>query len=356
MRIETAVATMGVLFLGFSSAGAETPFKLGTFERSGRTFPGLVREDRWVVDIAAANTRLQKRHADWKLLVIPAGMKELIERYDDGLRERLHAIANATAAAPGVDVYEVKALRVRPPVPDPETMVNAAVNYVEHGAEVAGGAAPPPSPTVAPSVPGLWERGAADARWTPYLFLKARSALAADGEAIRIPPGRDKIDWECELAVIVGRRASRVPIAQARDHIFGYTLEDDVSDRGGRGDPRHGSDWLVGKSHDTFAPVGPFIVPKEFVPDPQALAIRFTLSGTVMQDSSTARMTHTVDELLQYASNILTLRPGDVISTGSPAGVGFTRNPPIFMKPGDVAACTIERIGTLTNPVTAAEK
>jgi 2-keto-4-pentenoate hydratase/2-oxohepta-3-ene-1,7-dioic acid hydratase in catechol pathway len=356
MRNETALATMAFVFLDFSSAGADTPFKLGTFERNGRTFAGLVLEDRWVVDIAAVNARLQKRHADWKPLVMPAGMKDLIERYDAGVRERLHAIADETGAAPGVDVYEVKALRVRPPVPDPETMVNAAVNYVEHGAEVAGGAAPSPSPTAAPSVPGLWERPANDTRWTPYLFLKARSALIGAGEPIRIPPGRDKIDWECELAVIVGRRASHVPIAQARDHIFGYTLEDDVSDRGGRGDPRHGSDWLVGKSHDTFAPVGPFVVPKEFVPDPQALTIRFALSGTVMQDSSTARMTHTVDELLQYASNILTLHPGDVISTGSPAGVGFTRNPPVFMKAGDVAACTIERIGTLTNPVAAAEK
>jgi 2-keto-4-pentenoate hydratase/2-oxohepta-3-ene-1,7-dioic acid hydratase in catechol pathway len=358
MRTETAVAAMAVFSLSLSSAGADLPFKLGTFERNGRTFPGLVLEDRWVVDIAAANARLQKEHPSWKPLVIPAGMKELIERYDDGLRERLHAIASEPGAArPRADVYEVKALRVRPPVPDPETMVNAAVNYVEHGAEVAGGTqAPTPSPTTAPSVSGLWERPVNDTRWTPYLFLKARSALIGAGETIRIPPGRDKIDWECELAVIVGRRASRVPIAQARDHIFGYTLEDDVSDRGGRGDQRHGSDWLVGKSHDTFAPVGPFIVPKEFVPDPQALAIRFALSGTVMQDSSTARMTHTVDELLQYASNILTLRPGDVISTGSPAGVGFTRNPPVFMKAGDVAACTIERIGTLTNPVAAAEK
>jgi 2-keto-4-pentenoate hydratase/2-oxohepta-3-ene-1,7-dioic acid hydratase in catechol pathway len=358
MRTETALAAMAVFSLSFSSAGAATPFKLGTFERNGRTFPGLVLEDRWVVDIAAANARLQKQHPGWKALVIPAGMKELIEQYDDGLRERLHAIANEPGApTPRGDVYEVKALRVRPPVPDPETMVNAAVNYVEHGAEVAGGTqAPTPSPTTAPSVSGLWERPAGDTRWTPYLFLKARSALIGAGETIQIPPGRDKIDWECELAVIVGRRASHVPIAEARDHIFGYTLEDDVSDRGGRGDQRHGSDWLVGKSHDTFAPVGPFVVPKEFVPDPHALAIRFALSGTVMQDSSTARMTHTVDELLQYASNILTLRPGDVISTGSPAGVGFTRNPPIFMKAGDVAECTIERIGTLTNPVAAAEK
>src|SRR2546427_12892267 len=109
MRIETALAAVAVFSLGLSSADAETPFKLGTFERNGRTFAGLVREDRWVVDIAAANARLQKQHPSWKPLVIPAGMKELIERYDDDLRERLHAIANETAAAPGGDVYEVRA-------------------------------------------------------------------------------------------------------------------------------------------------------------------------------------------------------------------------------------------------------
>ncbi len=356
MRSRTMAFTVLALAVPLACAAADTPFKLGTFERGGKTFVGLVLDDRWVVDVAAANARLQKRHADWKAIAMPAGMRELIQRYDEGLRERLHAIAGETSAAPAADVFEVKALRVRPPVPDPETMLNAAVNYVEHGAEVAGGAAPTPSPAVAPSVSGLWDRRVEDSRWTPYLFLKSRSALAADGETIRIPPGRDKIDWECELAVVVGRRASRVPLDRARDHVFGYTMENDVSDRGGRGDARFGSDWLVGKSHDTFAPVGPFVVPKEFVPDPQALRIRFTLSGTPMQDSTTARMTHTVDELLQYASNILTLRPGDVISTGSPAGVGFTRNPPVFMKAGDVAACTIERIGTLTNPVAAAEK
>jgi 2-keto-4-pentenoate hydratase/2-oxohepta-3-ene-1,7-dioic acid hydratase in catechol pathway len=111
----------------------------------------------------------------------------------------------------------------------------------------------------------------------------------------------------------------------------------------------------VGKAHDTFAPVGPFIVPKEFVPDPQKLGIRLTLSGTVMQDSSTARMTHGVYELLHYASNVMTLVPGDVISTGTPAGVGAGRNPPLFMKAGDVAVCTIDGVGTLTNPVAAAE-
>jgi 2,4-diketo-3-deoxy-L-fuconate hydrolase len=174
-------------------------------------------------------------------------------------------------------------------------------------------------------------------------------AVVGNGDTIRLPPGRTQVDWECELAIVIGRTASRVPVDQARQHIAGYTLENDVSDRAGRGDGRHGSDWFVGKSHDTFAPLGPYIVPKEFIPDPQKLPIKFTLSGTVMQDSSTERMTHNVYEMVSYVSHIMTLKPGDVIATGSPAGVGAAKN--VFMKSGDTSVCTIGGIGTLTNPV-----
>jgi 2-keto-4-pentenoate hydratase/2-oxohepta-3-ene-1,7-dioic acid hydratase in catechol pathway/putative intracellular protease/amidase len=343
---------------GTDDAPGTVPFRLGTFEHQGRVFVGLVRGDQAVVDIAAASAALEKSHPAWPKLRPPADMKELIARYEaDGVKERLHAISRELATARAPYVHERSAVKVRPPILYPETMLNAAVNYTEHNAEMAGRPAATPTPAANPprSAPGLWERGPDDQRWNPYLFFKPRTAVIADGEAIRIPPGRDQIDWECELLVVVGRRASHVPLERAADYIFGYSLENDVSDRGGRGDSRFGSDWLVGKAHDTFAPQGPFIVPKEFVKDPQKLGIQFSLSGTLMQDSSTARMTHTVYELLHYASNILTLQPGDVISTGSPAGVGSARNPPIFMKPGDVASCTIEGIGTLTNPVAAAE-
>src|SRR5262249_31491219 len=127
-----------------------------------------------------------------------------------------------------------------------------------------------------------------------------------------------------------------------------------VSDRGGRGDGRHGSDWLLGKAHDSFAPLGPFIVPKEFIKDPQKLAVQFRQSGKVMQDSNTERMTENVLAKLSHAANILTLRPGDVISMGSPAGVGTARATPIYMKHGDLSECSIENIGTLTNPVVGA--
>ena len=342
-RLFPALALVAVLALMVVHPRAQSnePFKLGSFQQGSDTFAGLVLADRLVV-------RLDKAEA-----ALPRDILQIISRYDE-LRTRLQAIANRLAqqaqSRPAY-VFDLKSVTVRPPVM-PGTILNAAVNYTEHAEEMqqqAAASAPPPPP-----IPGVWERRQGDTRHNPYLFMKARSAVIADGVPIRIPPGRERIDWECELSIVVGRAASRVPVERAAEHIFGYTLQNDVSDRGGRGDGRHGSDWLIGKSHDTFAPLGPYLVPREFVPDPQKLAIKFTLNGAVMQDSSTARMTHTVHELLSYASHIMTLTPGDVIATGSPAGVGTARATPIYMKPGDLAVCSIERIGVLSNPVAGA--
>jgi 2-keto-4-pentenoate hydratase/2-oxohepta-3-ene-1,7-dioic acid hydratase in catechol pathway len=206
-------------------------------------------------------------------------------------------------------------------------------------------AAKPPSE----GIPGIWMRKTGDQRHNPYVFPKPVGAVIGDGDAIRLPPGREQVDWECELSIVIGRTADHVPVEQAKDFIFGYTLQNDVSDRGGRGDRRHGSDWFIGKGHSTFAPLGPYLVPKEFVPDPQKLPIKFTLSGQTMQDSNTERMTHNVYELVSFVSHVLTLRPGDIIATGSPAGVGAARG--VYMKPGQTSVCTIGGIGTLTNPV-----
>jgi 2-keto-4-pentenoate hydratase/2-oxohepta-3-ene-1,7-dioic acid hydratase in catechol pathway len=342
-RAVTCLAVIGLCSLAALESGAQsnTPFKLGSFQFAEAKVTGLVIDDRIVVRLDEADT------------AIPRDILTIISRYDE-LRPRLQAIANRIAQQPSSPrppyVFDLKSVKVLPPVL-PGTILNAAVNYTEHAQEMQRAATA--AAAVPASIPGTWERRPGDTRHNPYLFLKARSAVIADGESIRIPPGRDRIDWECELAIVVGRAASRVPVERAAEYIFGYTLENDVSDRGGREDGRHGSDWLIGKSHDTFAPLGPFIVPREFVPDPQKLAIKFTLSGKVMQDSATDRMTHTVSELLSYASHIMTLSPGDVISTGSPAGVGTARATPIYMKPGDVAVCSIERIGVLTNPVAA---
>ena len=138
---------------------------------------------------------------------------------------------------------------------------------------------------------------------------------------------------------------------QAADAIFGYTIENDVSDRGGRGDTRYGSDWVVGKNHDTFAPMGPFITPKEFVADPRKMAITVDLNGQKIQEGNTSLMIHDVFEQIVYASNIMTLHVGDVIATGTPAGVGSARMPPVYLKGGDRITYTYEGLGTLSNPV-----
>jgi 2,4-diketo-3-deoxy-L-fuconate hydrolase len=328
-------------------------FKLGTFEERGRVFLGLVLRDNFVVDISQANAAL-----DGTKPVMPSDMKDLIQRYQE-LRPRLYAIANAAVIALSARpayIRELKALKIRPPVA-PGTILNAAVNYAEHANEMQSGGAKTAGPTpkeqenINKGIPGIWDRKPGDTRQNPYLFLKAPSAVIANGEAIRIPPGREQVDWECELDAVIGRPASHVPVERAADYIFGWTLQNDVSDRGFRADGRFGSDWLIGKSHDTFAPVGPFIVPKEFVKNPMKLSQKFVLSGKVMQDSSTERMTHNVYEMVSFASNVMTLKPGDLVSMGSPAGVGAGRAKPVFMKNGDASACTIESIGTLTNTV-----
>jgi 2-keto-4-pentenoate hydratase/2-oxohepta-3-ene-1,7-dioic acid hydratase in catechol pathway len=343
-----AIAAIVTLIMAGSAAAADTPpYKLGTFEKDGRHFVGIVVRDSHVIDLPAANNGA------------PRDMKELIAQYDQGLRRKIVDLVAAEAQGAKAHVVELKALKVLPPIMYPTTMLNTAVNYVEHGREMSG------SPSISPpgnepgaalpgtrSAPGIWERRADDRRWNPYMFLKAPSAVIADGESVRLPVGRTQIDWECELAVVIGKTAARVSSADAASYIFGYTIENDVSDRGGRGDSRSGSDWLIGKSHDTFAPLGPFIVPKEFVADPRNLGIRFVLNGETMQQGNTAAMIHDVFEQVQYASHILTLRPGDVLATGTPPGVGSGRKPPIFLKHGDRMACTYDGVGTLRNDVT----
>jgi 2-keto-4-pentenoate hydratase/2-oxohepta-3-ene-1,7-dioic acid hydratase in catechol pathway len=345
-----------------SAQPAPTPFRLGTFERQGQPFVGIVLRDSVVIDYAAAHAAIRNPAST---VAPPRDMKDLITRYDTGVRGRILEIIRSVEAAANsrpAYVYDVKALKILPPIVYPTTMLNVAVNYREHDVEMArvrqgspgqsaptaGGALPNTT-----SAPGIWERKGDDPRWNPFMFLKAPAAIVAEGEAVRIPPGRTQIEWECELGVVIGKTATRVPIDRAADYVFGYTLENDMSDRGGRGDTRYGSDWLVTKNHDTFAPMGPFITPKEFIKDVQALAITFSLNGEVLQQGSTAQMIHNVNEQIHYATNLLTLRPGDVISTGTIPGAGSARTPPVLLKAGDRMVCTYDGVGTLTNPVAA---
>jgi 2-keto-4-pentenoate hydratase/2-oxohepta-3-ene-1,7-dioic acid hydratase in catechol pathway len=289
---------------------------------------------------------------------MPADMKQLIARYDTELRPRLAAIAADEAASKATTAYafDITALKVLPPV-RPALILNAGGNYTEHSQGIAqqqaratGQAVEKPS--AAQSAPGIWERKPDDTRENPYLFQKSPTVVIGAFDNIVAPRGRERLDFECEFATVIGKPTKYVSIDKAADHIFGYTIQIDVSDRGGRGDRKMGgSDWLIGKNHDTFGPIGPFIVPKEFVKAPMNTRHTFKLNGDVMQDSNTSRMDHNIYELTSYASNILTLNAGDIISGGSPAGTNIERAEPRWMRAGDKAVCEIEGIGAQAHDV-----
>ena len=184
----------------------------------------------------------------------------------------------------------------------------------------------------------------------PLLFAKWQNTLIGPGDPIVIPPIVTKCDFEAELGVVVGARARNVSAENALEAVAGYICVNDVSAR----DLQFADgQWTRGKSPDTFCPVGPRLVPRDEVPDPQALAIRAILNGETVQDSSTSNMVFGVAEVIAYVTQTITLEPGDLIATGTPAGVGAFRKPPLFMQPGDEITIEIEGLGSLTNPVVA---
>jgi 2-keto-4-pentenoate hydratase/2-oxohepta-3-ene-1,7-dioic acid hydratase in catechol pathway len=182
----------------------------------------------------------------------------------------------------------------------------------------------------------------------PLLFAKWPNTLIGDGDAIVLPPETTEVDYEAELGVVIGTTAKRVSEAGALDHVEGYICLNDVSAR----DMQFGDgQWTRGKSLDTFCPVGPRLVPREEIDDPQQLGIRCILNGETMQDSSTAQMIFSVAEIIAYGSKVITLEPGDLIATGTPAGVGVFKDPKVLLEDGDEVSIEIDGLGTLTNPV-----
>jgi 2,4-didehydro-3-deoxy-L-rhamnonate hydrolase len=182
----------------------------------------------------------------------------------------------------------------------------------------------------------------------PLLFAKWPNTLIGDGDAIRIPPISKQVDYEAELGVVIGRRASGVSLDDALSFVEGYVVANDVS---GRDLQFADGQWVRGKSLDTFLPVGE-LVPAADVPDPQALSIRAVLNGETMQDSNTSNMIFGVAEVVAFVTEAITLEPGDLIITGTPAGVGAFRDPPVWLKPGDEITIEIAGVGSITNPVT----
>ena len=351
-----------VVVLATGAAGAQRtppaitaaePFKLGTFEIDGQPAVGLLLRDSLVVDIAAANRALERDPAV-VAVPMPGDMRALIAQYEYGVSRRLYEIVNAlvrsdrlTGARRPAYVRDVGSVRTLAPIHNPTKILNAASNYYGHVSEA--------------STPEE-QRKVAEARkkdrGTPYLFLKPTvGAIIGTGDDIILPKGRTKIDWECELGVVIGRTTKYATAANAADAIFGYTIELDMSDRGGRpGESTPRSDWFVGKGHDTFAPLGPYIVPKEFFGDPMNVRQLLTVNGKVMQDSQSSDMIHNIYELIEFGSSIMTLFPGDIVAGGSPAGTGMSRSvrpEQVFLNAGDKIVASIEGIGTMTHTAIA---
>lgn len=198
------------------------------------------------------------------------------------------------------------------------------------------------------------EEGKAQIPERPVLFIKATTTVQNPGDPIVLPRHlrSDEVDYECELAVVIGKHCKNVSREKALDYVLGYTCANDVSARDWQG-KWGGSQWCRGKTFDTFAPLGPCLVLKDEIPDPSKLKIKTTLNGDVMQDWRTDDMIFDVPALIAFLSGSTTLLPGTVIFTGTPHGVGFARKPPVFLKSGDTISIEIDKIGTLTNPVVA---
>jgi len=236
------------------------------------------------------------------------------------------AVADGTITAKPLIGY-----RLRVPF-TPRRIFAAASNYYEHAREMGTELAPREEST-------------------PYMFMKAETSVVPTLAEVRIPPHAERVDWEVELAVVIGKPGRQIAIEDALDYVAGYTVLNDVSarDLNRRTDYPFKHDWFRGKSFDTFGPLGPWLVPRACIAEPQNLRMRLTVNGETMQDGNTSEMIFSVAEQIHYLSSILTLQPGDVIATGTPTGVGMGRG--IYLKPGDVMVASIDGIGSIENPL-----
>jgi 2-keto-4-pentenoate hydratase/2-oxohepta-3-ene-1,7-dioic acid hydratase in catechol pathway len=253
---------------------------------------------------------------------LPNDMRSFLELGEAGL-----ALARQTLDQPGsessVPLSEVKLMA---PITNPSKVLAIGLNYLDHIRETN---------SKQPSI--------------PIMFTKLGSSIIGPGDAIRWDPNETaKVDWECELAVVIGQKAYRVPEENAFDVIVGYMNANDVSARDLQGE--RGDQWIRGKSLDTFCPLGPYLVTKDEIPDPHNLSIRTIVNGKTMQDSNTRELLFKIPHLIAYLSRAFTLQPGDVIITGTPPGVGMGMKPPVYLKDGDVVTVETEGLGTLTNP------
>jgi 2-keto-4-pentenoate hydratase/2-oxohepta-3-ene-1,7-dioic acid hydratase in catechol pathway len=253
---------------------------------------------------------------------LPGNVHQLLDagpEYLDAVAELAHRPKLAKTPAGQVKFHA--------PIVDPRKIICVGLNYKDHAAESG---APIPK--------------------EPILFSKYATALIGHGETIVLPKVSQEVDYEAELVIVVGKKGRHLTLENAVDHVAGYSVGHDVSARDWQL-RKDGKQWMIGKTFDTFAPVGPVLVTKDEVKDPRDLPIRLRLNNQVMQNSSTKQMIFGAAELLVYLSNVFTLEPGDLIFTGTPPGVGMARKPPVYLKDGDVVEVEIEGLGLLRNPV-----
>jgi 2-keto-4-pentenoate hydratase/2-oxohepta-3-ene-1,7-dioic acid hydratase in catechol pathway len=231
--------------------------------------------------------------------------------------------------APRVELPHADQLTWLPPVVEPNKIICIGLNYADHATETGA-----ELPTI------------------PVVFNKFPTTLTGHRQPIYLPAISDKVDYEAELVVVIGKGGRHIPASTALDHVFGYTCGHDVSARDWqKGKP--GGQWLLGKTFDSFAPLGPWIVTADGPDHARDLRVQFRLNGTTMQDSSTRHFIFSISFLIEHLSKFCTLRPGDLLFTGTPSGVGVARTPPVFLQPGDLAEVEIDGIGVLANPVVA---
>jgi 2-keto-4-pentenoate hydratase/2-oxohepta-3-ene-1,7-dioic acid hydratase in catechol pathway len=285
--------------------------KLLTFSVEGKARPGVLKGDR-VIDLAAAG-----------LPAGPNGGLLEIARGGDAMLDRVRKALNDS----GAKSYALSDIKVLPPIRQPSKIIAVGLNYLDHCKE-----ANLPVPT------------------EPVLFSKFTSSICGPYDDLSWPPSVTKeVDYEVEMAVVIGKPARDVAEKDALDYVLGYTVVNDVSAR----DLQFigAKQWDKSKSMDTFCPYGPYIVTRDEITDPHNLQVRTVLNGKEMQNSNTKNLIFNVNQIIAYASQGTTLLPGDLIPTGTPFGVGFSRNPPVFLKDGDECVCEVERIGAIRNRV-----
>lgn len=256
---------------------------------------------------------------DGKQLDVSAHFDDYNEAFfaEDGLNRLADVIRELGAELPEVPA----GIRLGAPIARPSKIVCIGLNYIDHAKET--NATPPAEPVI---------------------FMKSTTALIGPNDNVTIPRGSEKTDWEVELAIVIGKKASYVEEAEALDYVAGYVLHNDISERAYQ--LERGGTWDKGKGCDTFAPIGPWLVTKDEISDVHNLRLWLTVNGQKMQDGNTSNLIFKIPHLIAYTSQFMTLLPGDIISTGTPAGVGLGMNPQVYLKPGDVMELGIDGLGT----------